>query len=669
MQRSPSALDLVASGSSPNRTPRLFRGVPVILQSMRGVTSLLLAACLASACASQVSSPQPDERVLVRTADEMPRRTYRVRGPAVEFLRDDSRVLPLADTFLADALADLDKYRIDNCGALKERYLAICQAYLARGEAQSALAYAEKARALEPKAVARHSLGPSLRARIAAEKAAGTQDADDPRFREVFRARLREEYAAIPPDVARTMLLAIQKGAAAITPQSVEAVIAPMMDPQLSSAGGEITAEAARSLLDLRNALVFRAKIAPIAAEVAGEVLAGLGANAEPEDLWTPRTIALDASEQASPTVIAIWDTGIDASLYPRNMWTNPLELLNGVDDDGNGFTDDRHGISFSGGAIPIEGELASLRALTTDRARALELFSGQLEAVAGIDSLRARDYMSHVSAIEQAEQGLLLSDLELMFFYVHGTHVAGVAVEGNPFVRVLSIADSSMGAGVANLSDPVAYGRKWADFCARNIAYLKRANVRVVNMSWGNSPRDCRSLLEAWNIGASPEERRRRGREMYLAMREGLEAAIRSAPEMLFITVAGNNNEDVDFVELIPAGLRIPNLVTLGAVDSADRLTSFTNTGESVELFANGDLVESFLPGGARVKWSGTSLSGPQLANLAAKMLALRPELKPAEILELVRANADPLPEGPERSIINPKRTIEALRRGTSVR
>jgi hypothetical protein len=641
----------------------------MILQSMRGATSLLLAACLASACASPDSSPQPDERVLVRTADELPRRSYSVRGPAVEFLRDDSRVLPLADALLTDALADLEKYRIDNGNALKERYLAIYQAHLARGDAQSALAYAERARALESKAVARHSLGPSLRARIAAEKAAGTRDADDPRFREAFRARLRDEYAAIPPDVARTMLATIQRGGAAITPQSVEAVIASTMDPQLSAAGGEITVEVARSLLDLRDALVFRAKIAPIAAEVAGEVLYGLGANAEPQDLWTPRTIALEASEQASPTVIAIWDTGIDASLYPRNMWTNPLERRNGVDDDGNGFIDDRHGISFSGGALPIEGELASLRALTTDRARALELFAGQLEAVAGIDSPRARDYMSRVAAIEPAEQELLLSDLERMFFYVHGTHVAGVAVEGNPFVRVLSIADSSMGAGVADLSDPVAYGRKWADFCARNIAYLKRANVRVVNMSWGNSPRDCRSLLEAWNIGASPEERRRLGREMYLAMREGLEAAIRSAPEMLFITVAGNNNEDVDFVELIPAGLRIPNMVTLGAVDSADRLTSFTNTGESVELFANGDLVESFLPGGARVKWSGTSLSGPQLANLAAKMLALRPELKPTEIMDLVRANADPLPEDPGRSIINPKRTIEALRRGAFVR
>ena len=639
----------------------------MISQATLGSVSLSLAACFATACAS-CGSPPPDTRLEVRTADDMPRRMYKASGPAVELLRDDSRMQALADALLADALADLGRFRIDNDDALKEQYRGIYLAYLAKGDAASAIAYAEKVRALEPKAAARHAIGPSLRARIDAEKATGTRDPDHPQFRDAFRARLREEYARIPTDSARTLLATIQAGAA-ITPELIEASIARTMDPELSASGGEIAAETAWRLLDLRDALVFRAKIAPIAAEVAGEVLAGIGANAKPEDKWTPRTVALDAGEAARPTVIAIWDTGIDTALFPRNMWTNPLEFPNRVDDDGNGFVDDRHGISFSGGAIPIEGDLASLGMLTRDRAQALELFAGQLEASAGIDGPRAKDYVAQVSALGPAEMGLLLSDLELMFFYVHGTHVTGVAVEGNPFARVLSVADSSMGAGVAELGDPVAYGRRWAEFCTRNIEYLRKANVRVVNMSWANSPRNCRSLLEMWNIGESPEERRRLGRDMYVAMREGLEAASRSAPEILFITVAGNDDEDVDFVELMPAALRIPNLVTLGAVDSADRLTTFTNTGESIEIFANGHLVESILPGGSRVKWSGTSLAAPQLANLAAKMLALRPELTPSEIMALVRANADPLPGYPGRIIIHPKRTIEALRRETVVR
>ena len=68
-------------------------------------------------------------------------------------------------------------------------------------------------------------------------------------------------------------------------------------------------------------------------------------------------------------------------------------------------------------------------------------------------------------------------------------------------------------------------------------------------------------------------------------------------------------------------------------------------------------------------MKWSGTSLAAPQLANLAAKMLALDPGLSPQDIMRLVRENADPLPGQPGRIIINPKRAIEALRRERGAR
>jgi subtilisin family serine protease len=60
---------------------------------------------------------------------------------------------------------------------------------------------------------------------------------------------------------------------------------------------------------------------------------------------------------------------------------------------------------------------------------------------------------------------------------------------------------------------------------------------------------------------------------------------------------------------------------------------------------------------------FSGTSMAAPQVANLAAKILALRPGLTPAEVISLIRENADAIPDRPGRSIINPKRTIEAVR------
>lgn len=632
------------------------------LRAAGRLVSLFLSALLAFGASPSVRADD-DIRIVVRTAEEMPRHHYPVTGPALGFLQDEARFTALVEAFLADALEDLRTYRIEDAKARKELYRSICMAYLAKGRPEAALEYAEKVRGLETKESARWSIGPSIRARIAAEKASGTADVENPAFRDAFRTALREQYALMPPEVARELLATIRASAATATRERLEAAITASMDPLIAGGDGRITFDTARSLIDLHEALRFRIRVAPIAGEISDELLARGPAATPPEDRWTPRLVSLDPSEKATPTVIAIWDSGIDMSLFPEHAWRNVRERPDGLDNDANGFVDDVHGISFSGGSVPIRDGLSSLWGLSGDPDAMIDAFAAQLEVTAGLDSPRAKALQERLGTMTPDELAAFSDGMQMLFFHVHGTHVAGIAVAGNPFARLLSVADSSMGAGPGDLVDPVAYGRRWAEFCRRNIAYLKAANVRVVNMSWGNSPRDCRALLEMSGIGDSAEERTRLARAMYGAMRAGLEEAIRGAPEILFITAAGNDDEDVDFAELIPAGLRLPNLVTLGAVDAADRLTSFTNTGGNLEFFANGHLVESLLPRGTRVKWSGTSLAGPQFANLAAKMLALRPELTPAKILELVRAHADPVPGHPGRLIIHPRKTIDALR------
>ncbi len=75
-----------------------------------------------------------------------------------------------------------------------------------------------------------------------------------------------------------------------------------------------------------------------------------------------------------------------------------------------------------------------------------------------------------------------------------------------------------------------------------------------------------------------------------------------------------------------------LPNLLTVGAVDLAGDEASFTSYGPTVKVHANGYQVESYLPGGERVALSGTSMASPQVTNLAAKMLAVNPKLKPPD-------------------------------------
>ena len=101
-----------------------------------------------------------------------------------------------------------------------------------------------------------------------------------------------------------------------------------------------------------------------------------------------------------------------------------------------------------------------------------------------------------------------------------------------------------------------------------------------------------------------------------------------------------------------------LPNLLTVGAVDQAGDEASFTSYGPTVKVDANGYQVESYLPGGERVALSGTSMASPQVANLAAKILALKPAMKPPEVIRLIVETADTSADG-RRHLINPKQAL----------
>ena len=191
---------------------------------------------------------------------------------------------------------------------------------------------------------------------------------------------------------------------------------------------------------------------------------------------------------------------------------------------------------------------------------------------------------------------------------------------------------------------------------------YYREQGVRAVNMSWGGSLRGIESALEAHNAGGSAEERKALARKIYAIGDVALREVIEASPDILFITSAGNSDNDVKFDEFYPSSYEYPNLLSVGAVDIAGDETSFTSLGK-VDIYANGHEVESYVPGGDRLRLSGTSMSSPQVLNLAAKLLALAPDLSVTELLELILDGADEKQlETRTIKLMNPKASIELL-------
>jgi len=252
------------------------------------------------------------------------------------------------------------------------------------------------------------------------------------------------------------------------------------------------------------------------------------------------------------------------------------------------------------------------------------------------------------------------MEEISLFSVYSHGTHVAGILTAGNPYARIVT---GRMTFDWKMIPDPCpSRAQIERDIAAAYdyVNFFKKHQVRVVNMSWSGSVKGLEDALEKCGIGKNVDDRKKTAREWFDAGKDGLEKAILSAPNILFVAAAGNSNTDASFDESIPASLRAPNLLTVAAVDKAGDEVSFTSYGPTVVVAANGYEVESYIPGGSRLKMSGTSMASPNAANLAAKILTVNPKLQPPQVIDIIRKTAENSADG-RRYLIHPKKAVAA--------
>jgi subtilisin family serine protease len=600
----------------------------------------------------------PQQKIKINSLDDLPRHTYKIKGSVSELLRSDADFEAFAKQVRADVGADLANYEIDDAATLQKLYGTLLGLDMLEGRYDDALKRIEKIRALEDKEALKLTTGLTSTAIIAARRET-RKEIGDAATRAVFQRQLATAVAKLPWDVVQDNIEEAKGRAEILSENLIMGVVQGRWDPIVAQKG-EISSDVADGVVRMRYALRLQLPLK--------EQLVGVYQNvidqhrvAKP-DIWAARAVTLKKEQNLKPVMIGIWDSGVDASIFERQIFVNPHEELDGKDNDGNGFVDDVHGIAFD-----LEGKrtpqmLYPLGDAADRMDSAMKHVKGFMDIQAAIESPEASALKRHLADLEADEVNGFVEDLSLYGNYMHGTHVAGIAIEGNPFARIL-IARNMFDYHMIPKPVTVEIAQRHAQSYRDTARYFQEHNVRVVNMSWGWTLKEIESGLEANAIGETVEERAKLASKILSILKEGLHDAIEGSPNILFISSAGNEDSDVEFDEVIPSSFELPNLLIVGAVDQAGEPTSFTSSGRNVVVYANGFEVESYVPGGERMKASGTSMSSPNVTNLAAKLIALKPALKPTNVIELIKKGADRKEGTFPYLLMNPKRSLELLR------
>lgn len=96
------------------------------------------------------------------------------------------------------------------------------------------------------------------------------------------------------------------------------------------------------------------------------------------------------------------------------------------------------------------------------------------------------------------------------------------------------------------------------------------------------------------------------------------------------------------------------PNVIAVGATDSADHRASFSQTGPHIDIAGPGVGVLSTMWDNGYTTMSGTSMASPHVAGVAALVLSCNPSLTAAQVGDILRQTARPLRDNPADPVPN---------------
>lgn len=609
-------------------------------------------ALLAAVVLTGIASPVQAQKKVVATASDLPPVVIELpTKPSTLVLEGGPGYDKIRDQVESYAQGVLNDYEVRDRTTQQQLLSLLLQVAMVENRWDDVISLSQRIEALEEKPATKATAGLLTRAYARAAKAVGEES---PQFADRFQQEFEKSVKAVDWTLGQDTLQAMRSQFQLISKDLLVGGLQGGMDPNAAAQQNKVGVGIAVGIVSARQTLT---EIVPLKDRIYAVLDARVKSEStQKQDLWSDRLATLEASRIKEPVTVAVWDGGLDPAVFGEAMWTNPKEQMNGKDDDGNGFVDDVHGVAFDPAWAPSTGMLRPMPAeLVSTVGERLKLVKGSLDMQAAVDSPEATSFRQTIAALKPEQVTPFMLEMASLGLYLHGTTTGYTSTVGNPGAKVLG---ARFDYKISAVPDPIDEQRAaaMAQSIESTVDYFKKNGVRVVNMSWRiTEPQISASLA---TVESDPVKRKERAKAIFETVNAALERSFRGAPGILFVAGAGNEDEDVDFVRSFPAGINLPNVVTVGAVDSALQPAGFTSYGKSIDLYANGFEVPAKVPGGMPINISGTSLAAPQVTNLAAKLLAVNPKLSVAEVRSIIETTATA--EGTKGlKVINPKAAL----------
>ncbi|MEZ4705249.1 MAG: S8 family serine peptidase [Bdellovibrionota bacterium] len=592
------------------------------------------------------------EKIPVRSASDLPQFNYKVSlsefgGDYANIPHPEYRsvVERLARELLANIESTLKKYDIQDVATLQNYWTLAGIAHFMLGNFDAYAQYTQWRMDQESKEAIKQTTSLFYRAYAQAQK-------EDRNFDQV----LRELLDGINYEIAYKEIWVFQGRATILEKEFVSALLnhrlSQIFHSQAEEVGQSVVISILNYFINLNYVIPYNEQVLQVIREYVEE-------NKDRIQVASifPSTPIYDRAGEG--VLIGIWDSGVDPDTYERFLWNNKEEKMDGIDNDGNGFVDDIHGPSYdlesritTGSLYPIENFL--------DQAAEKEMYEYEKGQIDLFDfgltpnespSIQTYKKVNNQAITPEAQQKLEVHS-GVYSNYIHGSHVAGIAIEGNPYAKILSARITYPHTFIPPKPTLAGMHREAKSY-RDTVDYFKRQGVKVVNMSFGSTYDDLDEALE--KNGVSNIQRRKILAKRYFHIIEkSLYEAMAGAPDILFVVAAGNSNNNNEFSQMIPSKFDLPNILTVGAVDAQGKIAGFTTTGK-VDIYANGENVLSKVPRRRPLHLSGTSMAAPQVTNLAGKLWALYPYLGVNQVKALILDNAvDVDSEGLTLSVID---------------